>query len=139
MSKAEKAVSADTAINTNEKKPFNFGVISFTLSFPNYPTFGFEFNRKLTEEIKLLRQNFYGLKQSERVAAEPQYRLEFLAGSLRSRPTGLEVFDYPDTGNIQNDFKTFFSQAEFEELLDYVWTMNQDHLYPKELLSTPSE
>jgi hypothetical protein len=123
----------------------NFSVIAFSLTFTEFGKFGFEFNRTLSKELKNRRREYYGLKQEEREAQEDEFRFTMLSNVLRSRPTGLEIIGYPvldeksnNEKTMKEDFLEFFKRPENEDLLDYVWTIYQERLYPNELMSNLS-
>jgi len=88
--------------------------------------------------LKKMKQEFYGLVRAEQDEKQHEMRVIMLGALLKAQPEN--VPGYLNTGNLSADFITYFKNKEdWEEAINWIWTVYQRKLYPKEVLATPSE
>jgi len=122
---------------TTDTTPVNpikdFNIITVSLTFEDYEPMQFKFRRALTQELKEQKQVFYGLNDAEQAQGRTAYRVGILSGVLLETPKN--VPNYEDEGlDVDGAFRQYFSKPENTELLDWIYTIYQGKLYPKELM-----
>ncbi len=135
MSKGNMESKVDAFIKDESTiEPLDFTTIRVTLTFEDYPQWVFKFRRQLSKRLHELKQSFYGLTKEEQDAQLSSHRIGMLGELLKERPAGLDGLGYPNTENLIEDFRVFFSQEGMDDELTNVWALYQGKLYPKELL-----
>lgn len=122
--------TTDTA-SVNSIRDFN--TINVTLTFEDYEPMRFKFRRALTKELAEKKQLFYGLTDEEQAEGRSAYRVEILAACLIETPENVPNYEHEGL-DIDGAFRQYFSKAENVELLNWIYTVYQGKLYPKELM-----
>jgi hypothetical protein len=130
-------VESDSQLQDQDIPDFRF--IRVTLTFDGYIPFKFEFKRQQSNEVKESKQAFYALTDDEQKANLKSYRVNILSSLLTKRPSNVQ--GWREIGDDQHaaEFIAFFDDPDNDELLQWVWSQYQEKLYPKELLSSPSD
>jgi hypothetical protein len=110
----------------------DFNTVIVTQTYEDYDPWIFKFRRQLNEDLKKLKQEFYSLVQAEQNEKQHEMRVIMLGSLLREAPTGIP--GYLDTGDVPADFVRYF-----EDIINWVWSVYQRKLYPKEVIATPFE
>lgn len=136
-------MSKDTsAVNEAATPKRDFNDIVVTLTFEDFGMMTFVFARMLSKELREEKQAFLDKTAEEQKTAQTPYRIKLLAGLLKQDPIGVPNYGSEASDVIAGDKETqfvhYFSKPENEDLLDWVYTIYQNKLYPKELFSTPS-
>ena len=111
----------------------NFNVIKVSLTFEGFEPWKFEFSRQSSAEVKKIRQDYFDLKEEDRLAGTSEYRARSLASLLLKKPEN--VFEFPDTGDFKTDFFEYFTREENTDYIDWLWNEHQAKIYPKEFTS----
>lgn len=122
----------------------NFGTIILALTFEDYETMKLSVKRMLNKDVQESKQYFLGLSDEAQEPLRREYRAKTLAQQIIDFPINLPNFEIPEIDNdeligTRKALFDYFMLDENEELLDWFWAMYQKRLYPKELLSNPSE
>jgi hypothetical protein len=115
----------------------DFRIIPVTLTFDGYPPLKFKFRRQQSQEVKDARQAYYALPDDEQKEKLHSYRVNILSQILEAPPTG--VPNFPVDGDSKANFIAYFNDPDNEEILQWIWSIYQEKLYPKELLSSALE
>lgn len=121
------------------KKVPDFSTIEVTLTYPGYESIILEFRRSLGSELRTLQQTFYNKTKKEQDAEQYDNRVVFLSKLLKSHPRNLPGYDKANCTPEEGFMVYFFGKKDFEDVVDAAWTIYQNNLYPKELMSRPSE
>lgn len=115
-------------LNT-EPRNFNEIVVVLTLS-GNAPMI-FRFSRKLSDELRKERQEFYGLNDEEQKVRTREFRINQLSQMLLECPENVPGVEYD--GDWRQSYRHFLN--DYEEFINWTWGQYQTKLYPKETLS----
>lgn len=132
--------SEQSAASVAAKAKRAFGEIEVNVTFEGYETMSFVFRRRLNEEEKAEKQHFLALNKEEQNKAQYDYRVTTLASILLQEPVGLPDYDkVTSTDDIKHRFKLYFENRDYEDILNWTFTLYSNKLYPKEPFSKPSE
>lgn len=132
MSPPEHVINQDTVPD--------FRFIPVTLTFDGYPPFKFKFRRQQSKEVKEAKQAYYALPEDKQQETLRAHRVLILSQLLEEPPTGIpDFYKDEDDENFRSSFVTYFSDEANEDTLQWLWSIYQGKLYPKELLSSALE
>lgn len=139
MKSNEQQEDGDNAILELSKALPDFNIIPVTLTFDGYAPFKFRFKRQQSKDIVNAKQAYYDLNEAEQKEKLVPYRIQILSSLLVSRPKNMPNWPLTEDHNYKAEFNVFFGNEDNNELLSWIWSQYQEKLYPKELLSSPSD